>query len=384
MYVVRDKTSKKIIHKNPAPLLSDLKPKDVYFKFDSATMEIGKTDGALPEHFDFDADGNIIEWTLERKVKEGVVVLGPNEKIEHEMIVKKTEAELIQEGQKAIDPGKKIVKGKIVEKSLAEQAKEGIIQIGPAQKIVTQEGVEKIVDKTLSEQLNEGLLQIEARQKIITENGVEKIVEKTLEEQVKENLIRLAPNQKIANHEVITLSDREMLDENKITLDEYKQKRIEHFSQLSFTKRQMILPEYKIQNAALGIYNEEERARIKETIEAFRKEFNRLREKVQSAKTPDEVDKVKEKYPEEQAAPAATTGASHRTAATPAHEPAVPAAVLTDTPVPPAAPTSAHGDEPTAGTQAPPAKPTTRAAPDTPAKPKAKRSAKAKPKKEKQ
>lgn len=60
MYVVRDKKSKKVLHINPAPLSQALEPKEVYARFDPKKMEIGKTDGPLPERFDIGDDGELV------------------------------------------------------------------------------------------------------------------------------------------------------------------------------------------------------------------------------------------------------------------------------------------------------------------------------------
>ena len=241
MYVVLDKKTKKIVHKNPAPLVADLKPQEVYFKFDPATMEIGKTDGVLPEHFDVDKNGNIVERSLEKLASEGIIKLKPNEKFDGD----------------------------------------------------------KIVPKTLTEQWEEGLIQIPPTQKIGKVNGVEQIVEKTLLEQVEEKIIELAQNQKVVNNEIVILNDRQMFDEKRLDLEEYKRLKIEYFSRLAFEKRAEILPEYKIQNAALGVYNKQKTEEIKNTILSFKQEFKTIKGEVESAKTADDVDKVKDSYPGE-------------------------------------------------------------------------------------
>ncbi len=59
MYIVRDIESKKILHLNPAPISQELREKDIYGDFDPATMEIGKTDGEIPDQFEINQYGFI-------------------------------------------------------------------------------------------------------------------------------------------------------------------------------------------------------------------------------------------------------------------------------------------------------------------------------------
>lgn len=208
MYVVREKKSKKVIHINPAPLKQALEGKDVYFKFDAGTMEIGKSDVRLPEHFDITRVGEIVELGLEEKVKTGLITLEPHQKVEN---------------------------GEIVEKTLAEKAAEGLIELEPEQKV---EG-EQIVAKTSVEMLEEGL----------------------------------------------------------ISLDEIRQQKKDQFSSIALQKRNEILPDYKIQNALMGIYDDGIAAAYKKTIEAFRKEYHRLEGVIDGATSLDELDKIKAEFP---------------------------------------------------------------------------------------
>jgi hypothetical protein len=91
VYIVRDKKTKAIIHINPAPITQELDGEDVYYKYNSKTMEIGKTAlSALPEHFKIDAGRNIVELTPEELVSEGFLTLEPSQKIVDGQIVEKT------------------------------------------------------------------------------------------------------------------------------------------------------------------------------------------------------------------------------------------------------------------------------------------------------
>lgn len=210
MYVVIDKKTRGIIHANPAPLSQSLDDKDIYYKFDPKKMDIGRTDGALPEHFEVNKKGEIVELSLAKKIKAGIIELTSEEKMEGD-----------------------------------------------------------------------------------------RIVEKTLSEKVADGLMELRPDQKLDGDEVKTLSNREMLDEGKIDLKEYKKKMIERFSRTAFERRIGLLPDYKLQNASLGIYDQQTMAKIKATIEAFRDEFHRIEGLIKKAKSAKAIDAIKEKYPKE-------------------------------------------------------------------------------------
>jgi hypothetical protein len=162
MYIVRDKKTKEIIHANPAPLSQRLKGKDIYFKFDPKTMEIGKTDGRLPEHYIIDKKGNILELNPEEKIKKGIIKLKPGQKVKH---------------------------NKIVEKTLSEKANEGLLELLPTQKITGAGENERIVEKTLSEKVKEGLIELSPNQKISGKGEDEKIVETSRQEQLDEGII---------------------------------------------------------------------------------------------------------------------------------------------------------------------------------------------------
>ena len=82
----------------------------------------------------------------------------------------------------------------------------------------------------------------------------------------------------------------------KPTLDELKQQKIEYFSQLAFEDRAKVLPEYKLINASLGVYDATETARIKGIVEAFRTEFYRLEALCKQAKSVEELEGIEANY----------------------------------------------------------------------------------------
>lgn len=270
MYVVRDKKTKEIIHINPAPLAQELAGKDVYYDYDPKTMEIGKTDlTTLPEQFIVDAQGYIREMSLEDKVKKGLIRLSPDQKIEG---------------------------GQIVEKTLAEKIQEGLIVLEPTQKLISQNGEEIIVNKSPSELVAEGIIELSPYQKIVGKGNDEKIVDKNPEELMAEGLLKLRPNQRLVEGKIVTYSDEEMFERGFIDLAEYKRRKLEEFSELSFELREEIIPEYQLVNSALGIYDPEKTNQIKKTVQAFREEYYRLKRQIEEAKDLLQVQAATESY----------------------------------------------------------------------------------------
>ena len=123
------------------------------------------------------------------------------------------------------------------------------------------------------------------------------IVALGIEEKVKAGLIELEPHQKVVNGEIVAKTPAEMLEEGLISLDEIKQQKKAYFSVLALQKRQEILPDYKIQNALMGIYDDKIAAAYKKKIEAFRKEYHRLEGVIDEATSLNELDKIKTKFP---------------------------------------------------------------------------------------
>ena len=154
MYIVRDKKTKAIIHVNPAPLSQKLTGKEVYFRYDRTTMEIGKTDAyELPAHFTIQR-GAIVEATLQDLVAQGIVQLAPDEKIVNNQIEHKTLSEKVAAGLIKLPATYKIVGAgqneQVVEKTLSEQVAEGLRQLSPSQIIVGEEETEQIVTKPVT------------------------------------------------------------------------------------------------------------------------------------------------------------------------------------------------------------------------------------------
>lgn len=69
------------------------------------------------------------------------------------------------------------------------------------------------------------------------------------------------------------------------TLEETKASAIKYFSDLSFELRRALIPDYQLQNAALGVYDEQRTAAIRDTVKAFRDEFYRLKTAIEQARS---------------------------------------------------------------------------------------------------
>jgi len=90
-------------------------------------------------------------------------------------------------------------------------------------------------------------------------------------------------------YEVLNLK---LNDIKRPTLDDLKESKIQYFSSLSFERREEVLPEYKLVNAGLGIYDEEEVVRIVNIVKKYREEFYRCRAAIENALTIEEVEQV--------------------------------------------------------------------------------------------
>ncbi len=271
MYVVRDKNTKKIIHINNAPLSQELTGEDVYYQYDAQTMEIGKTDDpTLPEHYKFTDQGEIKELSTQEKVEAGIITIERHQEVKEE---------------------------DVVEKSLSQQVSEGLVILESHQKLIETVEGEIIAEKTPTELINENLLILHPTQKIIGEGADEQIVEKTLEEQLADGALILDPGERIVDNKVVAFTPKELHDQEFIDLEEYKKMMIDHYSEMSFELREELIPEYKLTNASLGLYDESEKADMTATVEAFRNEFYRIKELIENATSAEVVHAITENYP---------------------------------------------------------------------------------------
>jgi hypothetical protein len=273
MYIIKEITTDKIIHINHAPLTQNLEGKEIYYKFDSKTMDIITSDLAeIPEHYTI-KDNKLIELSIEEKVGKNLLQLAPDQKM---------------------------VNGEIVKKTLSEQVKEGFIILLPQEKIIGEGDDEIFAEKTVAEKVRDGLIVLNPDEKIIGEGNEEQIVKKTIKEQIQEKIISLAELSKMIKTGAIQLSTNDIMDmvqDGVIAIDDYKKIKINEFSDMSFFIRDSILPDYKIQNALIGIYDETFVADVNATVEAFRNEFFRLENAILNAATVQEIVAIQENYP---------------------------------------------------------------------------------------
>lgn len=107
----------------------------------------------------------------------------------------------------------------------------------------------------------------------------------------------LAPHQKIVGDQVVDKSNQEMIDDGSMTLDEIKANKIEEFSSQALSLRNNILPDYKIQNALMGLCDDQKTQSYKDTVEGFRAEFHRLKNDIEKARDLKAVEAIKADFP---------------------------------------------------------------------------------------
>jgi len=240
MYLVLDKKSRKILHVNPAPAEQELAGQDVYHLFDPAEMEILVELDESPGRFRNDA-GAIVEPGEQEMLEAGLSWTAPEAPVEREP-------------------------------TLAEKIAAGSVNLAPDEKLADDgKGGQRIVPKSLRELVEDGQIVLEKTQKVVEEAGEERVVDKTVDEQLSEGLL---------------------------TLEEAKARRREEFSRQALLSRHEILPDYKLQNAALGIYDEETVARFRATVQAFRAEVHRLEQRLDAVKSASELQKIRAKFPD--------------------------------------------------------------------------------------
>ncbi len=289
MYIVRDRATKQIIHVNPAPVSQRLEGKDVYYQFDPETMEVGKGElPTVPDHFHIDKQGLIVPWSLQEKVKAGVLKLPPHQKAIGDRVVEKTLAEQVAEGIVTLKPTEKLVEDRIVPKSLAEQVAEGHIKLSPTQ-IVDGEHIREMTD---GEKASAGLIKLEPHLKVVGKH----ISSKSRAELAREGLIKLEPDEKLVGEKVIKLTPRQLLDEGRTDLERYKEVVFERHGQACLEARRKVLPDHELLYAAIGAVSPERVEECRTTVAAYLDVLEQARVAIQQAATADEVDAVTPAY----------------------------------------------------------------------------------------
>ncbi|NOK34651.1 hypothetical protein HMI49_15735 [Corallococcus exercitus] len=309
MYIIRDKATRKVIHINPAPLSQGLEGTDIYYLFDSRTMEVGRGEfPEVPEPFHIDAKGNIVPWTLKEKVEAGLVQLPPHQKLVGDQLVEKTLAEKVASGVITLRPEEKLADDQIVPKSVSEQVAEKLIPLTPTQ-VLDGESIREMTD---AEKVAAGFIKLDKTQKVV---GRE-IVPKSRAELAREKLIQLDPDEKLQGEEVIKLTRRQMLDEGRIQLEQYKQEAIERHTQANLEARRKALPDHELLYAAIGALGQDRVAMYRATVEGFLRPLEQAKAAIQKAKDANTVDAVPMKYEQGSDEPRPSTQASPATPAT--------------------------------------------------------------------
>jgi hypothetical protein len=282
MYIVRDKKTKKIVHVNPAPLSQRLEGPDIYYKFDPATMEVARGDlSVVPEHFDINAQGLIVPWTVQQEVEAGVRKLPPELKAVGDRLVQKTLAEKLKEGLVKLKPQEKVVGDRIEEKTVAEQVAEGLIKLSPTQ-VLDRNSIREMTD---GEKAAAGLIKLGKDLKVVGK----RIVPKSRAELAREKLIELEPDEKIQGDEVVRLTPRQMLDEKRLDLQEYKDIVIEQLTHASLEARREEIPDHELLYAALGLLDPARVEEYRKKVAASIKALDQAKAAVQKATTADQV-----------------------------------------------------------------------------------------------
>jgi hypothetical protein len=69
------------------------------------------------------------------------------------------------------------------------------------------------------------------------------------------------------------------------TLAQARERQLQQFSQRSLELRRRLIPEHQLQNAALGVYDDDRVQAIRATVQAFRDEYHRLEAAVAKARS---------------------------------------------------------------------------------------------------
>ncbi len=128
-------------------------------------------------------------------------------------------------------------------------------------------------------------------------DGKGNIVPISLETLIKNGTVKPEPDQKVENGQIVGKTIGELVADGLLSFDEVKDNYVERFSHEAFALRQALIPDYKIQNAALGLYDEKTAAAFKNTINEFRNEFYRLKNAVENADSVQTLESIKPEFP---------------------------------------------------------------------------------------
>ena len=108
-----------------------------------------------------------------------------------------------------------------------------------------------------------------------------------------EQIVFYKANPNVSLQEIL---DCKLIEPYIPTLEESIRFKVDAFSRESFENRERILPEYKLTNCALGIYDAEETERIRNIVISFRNEFYRLKALCEACTSIEELNAVHNDY----------------------------------------------------------------------------------------
>lgn len=123
------------------------------------------------------------------------------------------------------------------------------------------------------------------------------VVELSDEEAVVRGLRELAPAEKLVAGKLVLKSNDELATEGLVDLGALKQQLLAACTQTALELRTRLIPDYKLQNAAIGVYDDAKVAAFRATINAFRDEVHRVEAQIQEATKPSELERIQPNFP---------------------------------------------------------------------------------------
>ncbi len=129
------------------------------------------------------------------------------------------------------------------------------------------------------------------------------IEEMSRADKIANGIITPGPAHKVKNGKIVPKSAEELLADGTESLEEIKGEMLEYYSQLAFDKRRELIPDYKLRNAALGVYEPDQTASFRETVNAYRTEFYKIRARIDKADSLTKLKRIRENFPQEIVSP---------------------------------------------------------------------------------
>lgn len=130
-------------------------------------------------------------------------------------------------------------------------------------------------------------------------NNEGRVEELDLDEQIELGCFKIQSTHKVVKGRVVSKTLDELLKEKIISIEQVKKDAISRISAIAFEKRQELIPDYKLANSAIDIYEDKTLESYKATIQAFREEYYRLKTAIENANTIDEIEANHPRFPTE-------------------------------------------------------------------------------------